>query len=126
MMERKRIPERRKRYGWLVFLTAFSWLGLAAMILLVDPENVRDLIFPGSYFIFSVPAGTALFLLLTIVFLSARKAFWWTLGLLIFFYLRIYGLGSVLNGGLLLGIFVCGEIYARKGKAYTRNQTLIN
>lgn len=127
LMKIKRIPERRKRYGWLVFLTLITWLGLAAIILWVDPENVRDLVIPGTYLLFSAPAGLAVFLLLTIVFLSTKRALWWTLAILVSFYLRIYGLGSALNGGMILGIFVCGEVYVRMKKmGYTHKHASIN
>jgi hypothetical protein len=119
---RKIIPERRKRYGWLVFLTIIAWLVLTAMILLVDPENVRDLVIPGTYLLFLAPAGLAVFLLLTIVFLSAKRAVWWTSAILIFFYLRIYGLGSWLNGVLIVGILMCLELYLKMG--YTPDKSI--
>lgn len=116
-MERRRaIPERRKRYGWLVLATVTAWMGVGLMIYFVDPDNIKDLIIPGSYLLFTIFFSLAVFLLLTIIFLSARRALWWTLGLLVFFYLRISGLGSLLNGGLIVGILVCGELYIRMDK----------
>lgn len=116
-MARKRaIPERRKRYGWLVFGTVTAWMGVGLMICFVDPDNIKDLIVPGGYLLFAALISLAVFLLLTIIFLSAKRALWWTFGLLIFFYLRINGLGSLLNGVLLVGILVCGELYIRMDK----------
>ncbi len=116
-MERRRvIPERRKRYGWLVVGTVAAWIGVGLMVYFVDPNNIKDLILPGSYLLFTTLFSLAVFLLLTIIFLSARRALWWTLGLLVFFYLRINGLGSILNGILIIGILVCGELYIRMDK----------
>jgi len=116
-MERRReIPERRKRYGWLVFGTVAAWAGVGLMIFFVDPDNIKDLVLPGSYLLFTTILSVAVFLLLAIIFLSARRALWWTLGLLVFFYLRINGLGSLLNGMLIIGILVCGELYIRMDK----------
>jgi len=116
-MERRRaIPERRKRYGWLALGTVAAWVGVGLMIYFVDPDNIKDLIIPGGYLLFTALFSLAVFLLLTIIFLSARRALWWTLGLLVFFYLRINGLGSFLNGGLIIGILVCGELYIRMDK----------
>jgi hypothetical protein len=116
------VPERKKRYGWLVFATIFSWLVVVSTWLFVDPENIKDLVFPGSYLLFVLIAGLSVFLLLTIVLLSVKKALWWTGGLIIFFYLRVYGMGNLLNAVLLLGVMVCGELYARMEKmSYTSN-----
>jgi len=86
------------------------------MIFFVDPDNIKDLVLPGSYLLFSTILSAAVFLLLTIIFLSARRALWWTLGLLVFFYLRINGLGNLLNGVLIIGILICGELYTRMDK----------
>lgn len=124
---RRAIPERRKKYGWLALGTIVSWIGVGAMIYFVDPDNIKDLIVPGSYLLFTALFSLAVFLLLTIIFLSARRALWWTFGLLIFFYLRINGLGSLLNGGLIVGILVCGELYIRMDKmGYTLKHASID
>lgn len=93
-----------------------AWMGVGLMIYFVDPDNIKDLILPESYLLFTGLFSLAVFLLLTIIFLSAKKALWWTFGLLIFFYLRINGLGSLLNGMLIIGILVCGELYLRMDK----------
>jgi len=122
MERRKKIPERKKKYGWLVFATVLSWLLVVSMWLFVDPANIKDLIFPGSYLLFVLMADLAFFLLLTIVLLSPKRALWWTAGLTIFFYLRVNGLGTLLNAVLLLGVMACGELYGRMGKmSYTSN-----
>lgn len=110
------MPERKKRHGWLAFGTVMAWTVVGLMIYFVDPDNVKDLIVPGGYLLFTALLSLAVFLLLTIIFLSARRALWWTLGLLVFFYLRINGLGSLLNGMLIIGILVCGELYIRMDK----------
>lgn len=108
--------ERKKRYGWLLLLTILTYCLLLAMVLFVDPENVADLIIPGSYLLFALPFYIGLFLLLTIIFLSSKRALWWSSGLMIFLYLRVYGLGSFFNALLLAGILVCGELYVRFAK----------
>lgn len=115
-MRRKKIPERRKRFGWLLFLTLLVWSLIAATIIWVDPENIVDLVIPGSYLLFGTLLFVGVFLFLTIVFLSAKRALWWAGGILLFLYLRLWGLGSLFNALLTLGIIVCGELYARFGE----------
>lgn len=105
-------------------MTFLTWLGVGVIVVFVDPENVRDLILPGSYLLFTSVVSLAVFLLLTIIFLSVKRALWWSFGLLIFLYLRLYGLGSLLNGGLILGVLVCGELYVKMG--YTSKHASIN
>ena len=93
------------------------------MFLFVDPENIKNLVIPGSYLLFVLMAGLSVFLLLTIVLLSAKRALWWTAGLVVFFYLRVCGMGNLLNAVLLLGVIVCGELYGEMEKmSYTSNR----
>ncbi len=116
-VERKRIPERKKRYGWLLLITVLIWATIGAMIVFTDPENIANLVIPGSYLLFGLLLTIGIFLLLTIIFLSGKRALWWTVGVMIFVYLRLFGLGSWLNAVLIFGVLVCGELYVRFGKA---------
>ncbi|OGD71054.1 hypothetical protein A2703_01290 [Candidatus Collierbacteria bacterium RIFCSPHIGHO2_01_FULL_50_25] len=123
MGRRRKVPERKKRYGWLVLATIAAWLVVILMFLFVDPENIKNLVIPGSYLLFVLMAGLSVFLLLTIVLLSAKRALWWTAGLVVFFYLRVCGMGNLLNAVLLLGVIVCGELYGEMEKmSYTSNR----
>lgn len=51
------------------------------------------------------------FWLLSILTMSSVRALRWTLGVMTFLYLRVWGLGSVLNGILILGLLVMWEVY---------------
>lgn len=99
----------RKRPGLLVGVTVLVWLAIAAMVYFVDPEVVRDLLIPGSYLLMGVLLFLGFFLLLSIVFLSAKRSLRWTLAIMIFIYLRINGLGSWLNAVLILGFLLSLE-----------------
>lgn len=116
MVKRKRIPERRKRFGWLIFLTLTTWSLIGAIIIRIDPEEVIDLVIPGSYLPFGLLVFIGVFLFLTIIFLSARRALWWAAGVMLFLYLRLWGLGSIFNALLTLGVIICGELYVRFGE----------
>ncbi len=105
--------EKKKRFGWLLFSTILVWSLIVTTIVWVDPENVADLIFPGSYLLFATLLSIGVFLLLAIIFLSTKRAVWWTGGVIFFLYLRLWGLGSWFNGLLILGVVVCGELYTK-------------
>lgn len=81
------------------------------MIYFVDPENVRDIIIPGSYLPMILLIFGGLFWFFSIVLMSAKRALRWTVGTVIFIYLRIYGLGSLLNGILIFGLLISLELY---------------
>ena len=87
------------------------WVLIVAMIVFVDPDVVRDLIIPGSYILMGSLLFFGFFLLTTIIFLSAKRGLIWTMGIMVFLYLRIFGLGTILNGALILGILLSKEIY---------------
>lgn len=77
----------------------------------IDPMNMRDLIFHGSYFLPGMLIYLGLFFLLSILTLSSRRAFLWSSALLVFIYLRLWGLGNYLNLLLLLGVTGSVETY---------------
>ena len=114
-MERH-IPQRKKRYGWLLLFAAINWALIGLMIWKVDPDEVRDFFFPGSYLPMMILMTGGAFWLLSILLLSAKMAARWTIGVIGFMYLRIWGLGSLLNALLIVGVLLCLEVYLSKGR----------
>ncbi len=111
-MERK--PRQKKRYGLLLVFLVLNWLAVGWVIWKVDPENVKNFIVPGIYLPMLILVFGALFLLFSVLFLSARKALRWAGGVTFFLMLRVLGLGSLINGVLMLGILVAVEFYLVK------------
>ncbi len=114
-MERK-IHERKKRYGRLLVVAAINWALIGLMIWKVDPELIRDFFFPGSYLPMTLLLAGGIFWLLSILFMSSRRAARWTVGIMVFLFLRIWGLGSMLNALLIFGLLLISEIYLHKEK----------
>lgn len=109
-MERNK-HERNKRYGWLVFFATLNWLAIALAVWKIDPDNMANFIIPGSYLPMGVLLMGGVFWLLSILTLSSVRALRWTLGIMAFVYLRVWGLGSILNGVLILGLLITWEVY---------------
>ena len=109
-MERKK-HERNKRYGILVALLLINWLAILGMVFFVDPSNVSDIFFTNSYLPMMILIFGGLFWVFTIVFLSAKRALRWTSGAILFIYLRIWGMGNLLNAGLIFGLLGSLELY---------------
>lgn len=108
--------KQNKRYGWLLFFTAINWLAIAYVIFRVDPDTMKDFIFPGSYLPMVLLVAGGVFWILSILFMSAQRAFRWTLGITVFLMLRILKLGTIMNGVLILGLLVSWEVYLFKKK----------
>lgn len=87
---------------------------------------MANFIFPGSYLPMGILLTGGIFWLLAILTLSAVKALRWTLGIMIFIYLRILGLGSVLNGTLILGLLVLWEVYSYKKKPKEMKESVLH
>jgi len=123
-MERN-IPQRKKRYGWLLLITAINWSLIGLMVWKIDPDEMKDFFFPGSYLPMMILLSGGVFWLLSILFLSAKRAARWTVGVIVFLYLRIWGLGSLINATLIVGILLCLEFFLMKenGNAPARNTT---
>lgn len=110
---------QKKRYGLLLILLVLNWLAVAWMVWKVDPKNIRDIIIPGVYLPMLVVAWGAFFFLFSVLFLSAKKALRWSLGVTFFLCLRFLGLGSTINGLLILGLLICVEVYGFKLRTKT-------
>ena len=114
-MERNK-HERNKKYGWLIFFAVINWLAIGLSVWKIDPENMANFIIPGSYLPMGILLTGGIFWLLSILTLSSVRALRWTLGIMIFVYLRIWGLGSILNGVLILGLLILWEVYNYRKK----------
>lgn len=114
-MERNK-HERNKRYGWLVFFAVLNWLAIALAVWKIDPDNMANFIIPGSYLPMGILLTGGIFWLLSILTLSSVRALRWTLGIMAFVYLRVWGLGSILNGVLIFGLLIAWEVYIFKKK----------
>lgn len=107
----RRFRETKKNYKWLAIFAVVSWVIVLLMVFFIDPDNLRDIPIEGSYLIPGILIWLALFLLLTIVLGRAMRGLWWSLGIVIYLYLRIWGVGSLLNGLLLLGFLTTIQVY---------------
>jgi hypothetical protein len=114
-MERNKY-EGRKRYGWLVFFAVVNWLAIGLAIWKIDPENMANFIFPNSYLPMGILLMGGVFWLLSILLMSAVRALRWTMGIMAYIYLRVWGLGSIFNGVLILGLLIVWEVYIFKKK----------
>jgi len=105
---------QKKRYGWLVFFAVLNWLAIGLVVWKVDPETMKNMIIPGSYFPMMMLVMGGIFWLLSILLMSAQTALRWTIGVVAFLELRVLGLGTAMNGVLILGLLISWEAYLMK------------
>lgn len=115
--------ERKKRYGWLIGFALINWLLISLMILMVEPESVRHILFENSYLPMMILLGGGFFWFFSIILMSAKKALMWTVGILIFLYLKVWGMGNLINAGLIFGILTSIEIYNWSEKKQHEKET---
>ena len=116
LVERSIKIQRNKRYGWLLFFTLLNWATIILMILFVDPDTMKDLIVPNSYLLMGMLLFCGVFWIFSIIFLSAVRALKWAVAVIFFLYLRLWGLGTIVNGLLVLGIVISWEIFSSRHK----------
>lgn len=105
---------QKKKYGPLLGLLILNWLALGWVVWRVDPESIKNFIVPNIYLPMLVLVFGALFWLFVVLFLSAKRALRWALGVTFFLLLRFLSLGSLFNGGLIFGILLAIEYYLTK------------
>ena len=115
---------QKKRYGWLVFFAGLNWLVIGLVVWKVDPETMKDFILPGSYLPMTLLVMGGIFWLLSILFLSSTRALRWTIGTVAFLELRVLGLGTAMNGVLILGLLISWEVYLFKSRPRERKSVV--
>jgi hypothetical protein len=111
---RLNVYERSRRYRYLILSIILIWLIIGFIVWQIDPDQLRDLVFPNSYFLMGLLLFIGFFLLLSLLFLSAKHALIWSTAIIIFLCLRLFGLASLYTGIFLFGFLVSFEIYQRQ------------
>lgn len=88
-----------------------NWILIALIVYFIDPETIQNWVFPNSYLPMMVLLSGGFFWFWTLIIRSSKKAVYWTGASIIFVYLRFWGLGSILNGLLILGLLLTWEYY---------------
>jgi len=100
----------KKNYAWLVLFCTISWVWVILLAVTTSPEQIRNFLLPGFYLPMLILLTLAVFFTLSILTMSAKRAIRWTLGIILYLLLRLYGLGYWLNAALILGIVTVWEI----------------
>lgn len=101
---------RRKNFLPTILAALFNWGVVAFFVFFVDPEIIRDFPIPGSYFLFFIFFFMAVFLTFSLIFMHARRGLFTAIALVAFLYLRLIGLGHLLNGLLLISFLLVFEL----------------
>lgn len=107
----KRRPRERKNYLPTALLTLFFWLVLVGLIVFVDPIIVRDVGVTGVYLPFFLLLFFCLFLTLALLLNHSRRGAFISVGVIIFLFLRLKGLGNGLNFLLLVALIATADYY---------------
>lgn len=99
-----------------LILTILWWVLLLLVILLVDPANIADFPFPGSYGIFFGLLFMSVWFLASLLLIHTRRGFWVALWVVGFGVLRLSRLGTVTTGFLLGGFFIALEYFLSSKK----------
>jgi hypothetical protein len=94
-----------------LILTLVWWSLLFILVFRVDPEVVANFPIRGSYGLFFGLGFLAVWFLTSLLLGNSRRGFLIAFGLVIFGYLRLMGLGSILNLVLIAGILLATEIF---------------
>jgi len=109
------MSKRKQKNFFLTLLLLISFWSIQIFIIFfIEPEMLRDIPIPGSYFLFFFTLFFALFFTFALIFTNSRTGFLISLGITIFLFLRVYKLGNILNLILIIGIVSVLEIYFRR------------
>jgi hypothetical protein len=103
----------KRKLSGLVLLVC--WVLIGGLVWFVDPEIIKNIGIKNAYLPMGILLWLGVFLFLR-RFLNRVRALVWASGTLIFLYFRLWGMESVINGLLLLGILVSIELYLRQRK----------
>ncbi len=108
--------ERHRNYLPALMMALVWWWLLLGLVMLVDPATVADWPVTGSYFIFFLLLFLAAWFTGGLIFAKSRRGLVTAIGVVIFGYLRLIKVGTVLNLVLLAGAVLAFEIYFSRGE----------
>jgi len=121
MRRRKFRSPSRIRIPYL--LTAMIWWAAVGVVVYhLEPQTLSDIGMPGMYLPWWVLWFLALFFSLYGLGTKGRRALWWTTGILVFSFLRLLGLGTLLNAVLIISLLLVIEYYVRIESKTTQGQ----
>ena len=103
--ERLKKTKFRRNYLPSLIVTIILWLLLIFVIYFIDPHTF------GAIFLFFIVVFFAFLFTASIIFTNTRRGFLTTLGLVLFLFLRLIGIGHVLNLLLIAAIIATVEFY---------------
>ena len=106
---RKIIVRKNRLVTFVIGLSFWTVIGLE--VYFIDPTMVKDILVPSSYLTFFIPLFLALFFTFGALFQNSRRSIMASLTVIVFLYLRIFGLGTALNLFLLTALTVSLEYY---------------
>jgi hypothetical protein len=89
-----------------VVLALLWWIIVAGMVAMIDPGVIRNIPFSGSYGLFFLSLGLAIWSSAALIWGNYRRATLTTVVILGFLILRLIKLGYWLNGVLLVGLAI--------------------
>lgn len=104
------VNKKNNNFHPSILFALLFWLVFFYLIIFVDPLVVRDFPFQNMYFPFFFCLFMGAFLSLQLILSHARRGFITAFGLVLFLYLRLFGLGHVLNLILLSSFIITLEL----------------
>lgn len=103
---------RRKNLLPVILLAILSWLVVLFFVFFVDPVIIRDFLIVGSYLPFFFFGFISCFLTASLICSNSRRGLIIAIGIIAFFYLRLLGLGHILNVSLLFAFLIAIDLAA--------------
>ena len=105
---------RRKNFLPITFFAVLSWVVVGFFVFFVDPKIIRDFPISSLYLPFFFFLFLSCFFTASLAFANSRRGLLISIGIITFFYLRLLGLGHILNVTLLVAFLVSLELAASK------------
>jgi len=106
--ERKKIRRKRKNFLPSVVFTLLLWIIMVLFIFFIDPYLPAAIIF---FFLFLF---LAFLFTLSTLFANSKRGFIYSLSIMAFLIMRIYGVGNLINLLLLIGVILSIELILSK------------
>lgn len=103
----KQLPSSKRSLMFPLFIALVSWALLGLLVYFVNPDVLKPIWYAPFWILLWISSTWSISLILGKV---ARGAFYGT-AVVIFFALRFFGIGNMLNVLLLLGIAFIGDLY---------------